>query len=134
MTQTPASVKLGKALVTTETLLECCEQFYERDGFVKWADVARALGISRQGVLHRITKARTDGTLSESDYERFRSMSSRRATARYREDERRDIQRRTSEVLFTPENYAWLRKECELRQVTIPDIVNGLLNKARTSQ
>lgn len=133
MTQNPEIVKLGKVLVTTEAVLQCCEQFYERDGFVKWADVARALGISRQGVLHRITKARADGDLSEADYERFRSMSSRRTAARYREEERRDIHRRTSDVVFTPENYAWLRKECELRQVTITDIVNGLLNKARSA-
>ena len=65
-----APVNLAKLLVPDDRFLECCEDFYKRDGFVKWADVARALGISRQAVQIRITKLRENGNLDDATFER----------------------------------------------------------------
>jgi hypothetical protein len=122
---------LAKLLVPNERFLDCCEDFYKRDGFVKWSDVARALGITRQAVQIRVNKLREIGELDEATFERYQSMSSRRAAAKRNRELSRDLEQRTPRVQFTPENFAWLRKECELRQITIADIVNGLVNKAR---
>lgn len=122
---------MAKLLVPNERFLDCCEDFYKRDGFVKWSDVARALGISRQAVQIRVNKLREIGELDEATFERYQSMSSRRAAAKRNRELSRDLEQRTPRVQFTPENFAWLRKECELRQITIADIVNGLVNKAR---
>lgn len=122
---------MAKLLVPNERFLDCCEDFYKRDGFVKWSDVARALGITRQAVQIRVNKLREIGELDEATFERYQSMSSRRAAAKRNRELSRDLEQRTPRVQFTPENFAWLRKECELRQITIADIVNGLVNKAR---
>ena len=122
---------MPRSLVTTAQVLQCCEDFYTRDGFVKWSDVARALDISRQAVHLRIKQALEHGDLSQDTYERYQSMSSRRAAARYNEELRRDSEKRRPQILFTPENYAWLRTQAELRRITIADIVNGLVHRAR---
>lgn len=126
------SVNLPRALVSTEQLLKYCADFYKRDGFVKWSDVARALGISRQAVHLRVKQAVAAGDLDEATFELYQSMSSRRAAARTNEELRRDQAKRRPQILFTPENYTWLRAESELRRVTISDLVNGLVNRART--
>lgn len=122
---------MAKLLVPTERFLACCEDFYKRDGFVKWADVARALGVSRQAVQFRLTKLRESGELDDATFERYQSMSSRRAASRTNEELRRQAQKCQRTISLTPENEAWIRKECELRQVLTSDIVNGLINKAR---
>lgn len=114
-------------------MLKYCADFYKRDGFVKWSDVARALGISRQAVHLRVKQAVATGDLDEATYELYQSMSSRRAAARTNEELRRDQAKRRPQILFTPDNYAWLRAESELRRVSISDLVNGLVNRARTA-
>lgn len=122
---------MAKLLVSDDRFLACCEDFYKRDGFVKWADVARALGITRQAAQIRINKLRETGNLDDATFERYRSMSSRRAASRTNEELRRQAQKCQRTIALTPENEAWIRKECELRKVLTSDIVNGLINKAR---
>ncbi len=122
---------MAKTLVPTDRFLTCCEEFYKRDGFVKWADVARALGITRQAVQIRVNKLRENGELDDATFERYQSMSSRRAASRTNEELRRQAQKCQRTISLTPENEAWIRKECELRQVLTSDIVNGLINKVR---
>jgi hypothetical protein len=112
-------------------MIQLCEEFYKRDGFVSWSDVARALGISRQAVQGRLKQAVERGELDTETFERFRSMSSRRAASRYKEEERRNEAKLSIQVGMTPENGAWLRAQCELRRLNPADIINGLLTKAR---
>lgn len=112
-------------------LQRLCEDFYERDGFVSWSDVARALGISRQAVHSRLKLATERGELPPETLERYRSMSSRRAASRYREEERRAAAKLNIQIALTPENGAWLRAQCELRRLTNADLINGLVTKAR---
>jgi len=123
--------RTGTYKTSLQPLIQLCEEFYERDGFVSWSDVARALGISRQAVQGRIKQAVERGELDTETFERFRSMSSRRAASRYNEEERRNEAKLTLQVRVTPENGAWLRAQCELRRLTAADIINGLLTKAR---
>ena len=122
---------MARTLVTTAQLLESCADFYKRDGFVKWADVARALGVSREAVRQRIQKAVATGELDQDTFELYQSMSARRAASRYNEELRRDLDKRRPQVSLTPENYAWLRAQTELRRLTASDIINGLINRAR---
>ena len=114
-----------------QQLVQLCEEFYQRDGFVSWSDVARALDVSRQAVHARLKQAVERSELDTETFERFRSMSSRRAASRYKEEERRNEAKLTLQVRVTPENGAWLRAQCELRRLTAVDIINGLLTKAR---
>ena len=122
---------MARTLVTTDQLLQSCADFYKRDGFVKWADVARALGVSREAVRQRVQKAITTGELDQATYELYQSMSARRAASRYNEELRRDLDKRRPQVSLSPENYAWLRAQTELRRLTASDIINGLINRAR---
>lgn len=128
------SVNLAHQIFSTEHLLKCCADFYERDGFVKWADVARALGVSRQGVMHRLQKLLSEGALDPETYDKWQSMSARRAVARQNRADQRAQQRRTLQILITPENDAWLRHQKELRRLTNADIINGLITRARESE
>ena len=122
---------MGRAIVSTDQLLQSCADFYKRDGFVKWADVARALGVSREAVRQRVQKAISTGELDQATYELYQSMSARRAASRYNKELSRDLDKRRPQVLLTPENYAWLRAQTELRRLTASDIINGLINRAR---
>jgi predicted DNA-binding protein YlxM (UPF0122 family) len=121
----------GRYKTSLQPLLQLCEEFYKRDGFVSWSDVARALDVSRQAVQGRLKQAVECGELDTETFERFRSMSSRRAAARQNEEERRNAAKLTVQVGLTPENGAWLRAQCELRRITTTDIINGLITKAR---
>jgi urease accessory protein UreF len=122
----------SRSSITLERLKEVCERFYDRDGFVKWSDVGAALGVSRQAVQLRLRAAVERGDISPETVERWQSMSSRRATTRERREQSQseDSQLRRS-IRFTPENMAWLQEECTFRKLTVPDIINGLVNVAR---
>jgi len=115
-----------------ERICEICERFYERDGFVKWTDVGKALGLSRQAIQLRLQAAVKKGDLPPETVERWQSMGSRAAVARERETtrlrERGQYERR---IRFTPENLNWLQEEAAFREVSMVDIVNGLVTLAR---
>jgi hypothetical protein len=126
-----------RSTVSLPDLLAVCERFYARDGFVKWQDVGDALGISRQAVQLRLKAAVAKGDLTPESVERFQSISSRRSAARERARAGREAAaaqaRLTISAQLLPENVQWLRTEAALRRLTVADIVNGLITKARSA-
>lgn len=118
----PASLDELKAL---------CERLYRRDGFVKWAEVAEILGVSRQAVFNRMNNAVKQGTVTESEFEKWRSSSSRRAKARENLQLKRENEKLRISVTLTPDNKRWLAYQCEKSQAISSDIINGLINLAR---
>ena len=124
-----------RSTFTLERLIEVCERFYARDGFVKWSDAGAALGVSRQAIQLRLRAAVEKGELTPETVERWQSMSSRRATTRERrEQQEKERGRLSRHITFSPENLMWLQEESTFRKTTMPDIINGLINKARMSQ
>ena len=123
---------------TDQQMFDICEKLYQLNGFVKWADVGQALGVSRQAVQLRLRAAVARGDLPESEMERWASVSSRRAVARENHKRSRltyeEKRRLKTEFTLLPENYEWLRAECVFRKATSADIINGLLNVARLSK
>lgn len=118
--------------VPLQQLFGTCETLYQRDGFVRWADVAKVHGISRQGVQLRFKKALETGELDEATYKRWESASSRRTVIAKRAQERQQERNHLRLIVtLTPENKAWLEAQCSERGITSADIINGLLNKAR---
>lgn len=118
---------------TLEEIKALCETLFIRDGFVKWAEVASILGISRQAVFNRLNKALDQGQISEPEFERWRSMSSRQAQSRKNEQKRRENEKLRIAATLTPENKQWLMTQTVLNKATTSDIINGLMNKARQS-
>jgi hypothetical protein len=120
--------------VSLQQLFVTCEALYQRDGFVRWADVAKTHGISRQAVQLRFKAAIERGELDQATYDRWQSMSARRTTTAQRSDAKEKL--RKSLIMsfsLTPENHAWLKDQCTERGCTRADILNGLINKARIS-
>ncbi len=117
--------------LSLDEVCKTCQRLYERDGYVKWTDVGTEHGITRQAVHARLKRAVATGRLDPAQLERWQSMSSRAAASREREEER-DLNRKLRlDVQLTVENLGWLRTECERRQATSADVINGLINKAR---
>lgn len=120
---------------TDKQMFDICEKLYQLNGFVKWADVGKALGVSRQAVQLRLKAAIRRGELTEADYERWASMTARAAVARENRAKSRvtDTERKRQNLScrLSPENADWLRTECVFRKATSADIINGLINKER---
>jgi predicted ArsR family transcriptional regulator len=107
---------------------------YARDGFVTWTEVGSTLGISRQAVQLRLRAAVEKGDLTPEAVEKYQSMASRTAAARERKEKREsDENKYRRYIRFMPENLEWLQAQSDERKVTIPDIINGLITKARMS-
>lgn len=123
---------------TDQQMFDICERLYQLNGFVKWADVGKALGVSRQAVQLRLRAAVDRGDLPESEMERWASISSRRATARENRARSRahsaELERNDVKIRLSPENAEWLRQERVFRKATSADIINGLLTVARMSK
>jgi len=125
---------IQRSSFSLEKLTEICERFYERDGFVKWADVGKALGVSRQAVQLRLRAAVEKGHLTPETVERWQSMTSRAAAAREREARRLEENNAGRlRIKLTPENHAWLLEQCAFRRVTSADLINGILTRERES-
>lgn len=116
-----------------DRIIAACERYYERDGFVRWAAVGRDLGISRTAVLNRLQEAVKKGQLDQVAIDRWRSMSARAAHSRKNELERRANDRLRLQMTLTPENLEWIVTECETRGCRRGDLINGLIEKARTT-
>lgn len=114
-----------------EDLVKTCERLYEAYGFVKWADVGKVHGVSRQAVLNRLQTASERGDLPPGALDRWRSASARRARAKSNEQLRRENERLQISLTLTPNNRTWLDTECLARQCRPADIINGLITKAR---
>ena len=123
-----------RSAVTLEELTQTCEKFWSAQGFVKWADVAEVYGVSRQAVHNRLKAAVEKGEIDAATFLRWSSPSSRAAASRERREASRERAKQIITIQLTPENARWLREECAVRGVKSPDIVNGLLNKARLSK
>lgn len=125
----------SRSQVSLETIADLCDQLYARDGFVKWVDVGRALGVSRQAIQLRLKAAVERGDLTPERVEQWQSMTSRIAASRERakaaKDRSHEADKLQIKIRLTPENVAWLRRECVLRKSTSADVVNGLITKAR---
>jgi hypothetical protein len=118
---------------TLAELQTLCETLYQRDGFVKWAEVADILGVTRQAVFNRLNKAVEQGHLTEDDVNRWRSMSSRHAQSRKNLELKRENERLRITATLTQENKQWLIQQSILHRATTSDILNGLINKERRS-
>jgi hypothetical protein len=126
---------MSKSQVPLNQIFVSCEALYQRDGFVKWADVAKIHGLSRQAIPKRMERAIASGELDQATYDRWSSMSARRSIlAKRRTDRNLSAGRNATRITFTEDNSNWLRTECEARQCTRADIINGLITKARTGR
>lgn len=125
---------MAVSAIPLQQLFVTCEALYQRDGFVQWIDVAKTHGISRQAVQLRFKAALERGELDQATYDRWQSMSARRAITAQRAGAK-DRERNKCEVRFhlTPENQEWISAQCSERGCTRADIINGLINKARMS-
>lgn len=123
----------GRPLFHFQDMIDLCERFYERDGFVKWTAVAQALGVSRQAVQRRLITAVERGDIPQSTVDRYQSVASRAATSRERERQRKETYKlHTFPITLTEENAAWVRKEAAYQGVRKTEFINGLITKART--
>ncbi len=118
-------------VVPLEAITATCEQLYNANGFVKWADVAKIHGLSRQAIHNRLQNATERGDLNPDDLDRWRSMSARAAKSKANEEMRREHEKLRLSMTLTPENKRWLDTECVSRQLRAGDIINGLITKAR---
>jgi hypothetical protein len=132
MTEHQAEI-VKRAPATLEEVKALCDDLYNRDGFVKWAEVAEILGVSRQAIFNRLNASVAKGQLSEAEVERWRSSSSRRALTRKNKQLRREQEKLRISVTLTPDNKRWLAYNSKKEHCTTSDIINGLINKARSS-
>jgi hypothetical protein len=128
----PTRQVASKRPVSREEFFAICEDHYKRDGFVKWSAVADQIGVTRQAVATRLEKAVRHGHLPEEDYKRWAGTKAREVFSTEREAERQDKKRRTIATLLTPENHAWLASECARRHIRTGDLVNELIDTAKS--
>ena len=128
----PTRQVASKRPVSREEFFAICEDHYKRDGFVKWSAIADQLGVTRQAVATRLEKAVRYGHLPEEDYKRWAGTKAREVFSAEREAERQDKKRRTIAALLTPENHAWLTSECVRRHIRTGDLVNELIDRAKS--
>lgn len=122
----------GRPLYSLTEILEVCERFYQRDGFVKWSDVAKALGVSRTSVQTRLNDAARKGDIDPTVLDRYRSIGSRAAASREREKARKETYNLTTfPITLTEENAIWVRKESAFKGIYRTEFINGLITKAR---
>lgn len=115
-------------------LIERCERHYAAQGFVKWADLATELGVSRQLILQKLQRAVCHGLVTPADLDRFRSTAARTRLGRTNEDIRRANDRFRVQLTLTSDNHQWLRAQVQSRPgVTTADLINGLITRARES-
>lgn len=121
--------------LSLERILEVAERFYARDGFCRWTDVGKSLGVSRQAIQIRLKTAVERGDIPASTVERLQSMSSRAAASRERRAESSaERNKHRLRVQLTPENHQWLLEESTFRRCKTVDIINGLLTREREAK
>lgn len=114
--------------ISFDDLIAAAERHYASQGYVKWADLAREFGVTRQGIYGRIMKAVEQGRLSKEDLDRYRTVTSRRKASAFKEQTRR---LRSFDVTLTTENAIWLHKQAKRRGLHRGDIIDGLVTQAR---
>lgn len=115
-------------------LITRAEAHYDRQGFVKWSDLASELGVSRQRILQMMQAAIGFGHITSDDLERYRSVASRSKAAHQNTEKRRDLERLRIQLTLTPENYEWLVAALESGSygTTRNDLINIALTHYRT--
>lgn len=114
--------------ISLSDLIQACERDYANQGYVKWADLAREFGVTRQGIYGRLLRAVENGDLSQKDLDRYRTVTSRRKASAFHERSRK-LQH--FEITLSVENAMWLHRESKLRSLPRTDIIDGLLTQAR---
>lgn len=115
-----------------EELVAVFERLYERSGFVKWAEVAELTGLSQSNVSKRIQTAVRRGDLPPETVERWRSLTARRRiTAENAKAKNRRALGRI-EITLTPDNFEFVKQQCTKHSGNMTEIVNGIINAART--
>lgn len=114
-------------------LIKRAEDHYDRQGFVKWSDLASELGVSRQRILQMLQAAIGFGHITSDDLERYRSVASRSKLARQNTEMRRDLERLRIRLTLTPENHEWLVATCGASDngTTRNDLINTALTHYR---
>lgn len=115
-------------------LITRAEAHYDRQGFVKWSDLASELGVSRQRILQMMQAAIGFGHITSDDLERYRSVASRSKATQQNTEKRRDLERLRIQLTLTPENYEWLVAALESGSygTTRNDLINIALTHYRT--
>ena len=114
-------------------LLKRAEAHYERQGFVKWSDLATELGVSRQRVMQMLQSAVGHNLITGDDLDRYRSPSSRSKLSRANEALRREIDKQRIKLALLPENYAWLESAMQAspQGTTRGDLINAAITHYR---
>lgn len=112
-------------------LIKRAESHYERQGFVKWADLGNEMGVSRQRILQMMQQAVGYNLLTGEDLARYRSAASREAVARANEEYRRKLEKHRIQITLLPDNYEWL--ESAMMSAPSGTTRNDLINAAITN-
>ena len=122
-----------RAAVTLPEIVSVCEALYAKHGFVQWQTVGDAVGLSRQGVRMRVSRAVERGALTQEQLDRWSSITTRAALTREQAkrglEAKREREKLVLRITFTPENAAWLRKAAALQGVRISDVLNGCVTR-----
>lgn len=121
-----------KATVPLETIVSVCEELYARSGFVKWTEVAERVGLDNGTIHKRFKDAIKRGDLTPETVERWRSLTARRRiTAENAKAKNRRALGRI-EITLTPDNFEFVKQQCTKHSGNMTEIVNGIINAART--
>ena len=97
-------------------LIAAVRSEFQRYGYVRWADVADNLGVSRQSVHKEIQRAVENGKVDTTEYETWRKSYLNAGVRKLR---------------LTPDNWEWLEAEAQNRGRRRDDVLNELLNVQR---
>lgn len=106
-----------RSLHSLDDVIRACDNCYRTYGFVNYAQVGRALGLTRQAIQLRIKTAHQRGQISDATLERFRQSSSAPTV--------------TMEIQVSPETRDYLRDLAERLGLRISTIVEGAITKYR---
>ena len=117
---------MGRPEVYTDKfLVDSMESHYKKFGYAKVSSVAKEIGMHRVYLSQRISKMLTMKTISQEQYERWRTPASRAQDNRAQPG--KEEGNKKMNITLTPENYKYLSDLPEAASTTI----NGLINKVR---
>ena len=97
-------------------LIAAVRSEFQRYGYVRWADVADNLAVSRQSGHNEIQRAVDMGMVDTTEYETWRKSYLKAGVRKLR---------------LTPDNWEWLEAKAKKRGRRRDDVLNDLLNKQR---
>ncbi len=127
-----------RSQISLERIVEVCERFYEEQGFVRWSDVAKIVGVSRQAIQLRLKACVERGELSPEDVERWQSLASRTAAEREAaaktKERRREREKEYMWLKLSPENQEWVKVQAAIKRISYAQVIDGLINKVRAQE